>query len=120
MWKGETYWLLMPFKLRDEGVVLKHEGEEGDYDRIRVSFDPPGDEYVAYVNRETHLMDRWTFHLKSGAEGDYEWTEYYRYGGLRIATKRESEDEVIRFDDVYVSDSIPEELFTTLEPVEFP
>ena len=28
MWKGETYWFLMPYKLHDPGVVLSCEGEE--------------------------------------------------------------------------------------------
>ena len=43
MWAGGTYWFLMPFKWRDEGVVLAYDGEEtidGEvYDRIHLSFD---------------------------------------------------------------------------------
>ncbi|MDX1389448.1 MAG: hypothetical protein R3344_09685, partial [Acidobacteriota bacterium] len=32
------------------------------------------------------LMDRFRFKLEGGAEGDYRWTKWQRYGGLLIAT----------------------------------
>jgi len=127
MWKGETYWFLMPFKWLDDGVELAHEAEEtlNDvvYDKIRVTFDDgrsPGDSYLAYVNRETHLMDRWVFRLNGGAEGDYRWRNWHRYGGLRVATERVSDDEIIRFEDIFVGASLPDSIFTSPEPVALP
>ncbi len=128
MWKGETYWFLMPFKWRDEGVVLAHEGEETVddvvYDKIQVTFADadasPGDIYLAYVNRETRRMDRWTFTLASGFEGDYLWRRWHRHGGLLLATERAGNDEVIRFENIYIGTTIPDALFTSPEPLEFP
>ena len=128
MWAGETYWLLMPFKWREEGVVLSYEGEEEldgkQYDKVRLTFEEvgvsPGDSYLAYVNRETHLMERWQFKLEGGAEGDYRWTRWYRYGGILLATERVSSDETIRFDDIFIGESMPDELFTSHEPIDFP
>ena len=128
MWAGGTYWFLMPFKWRDEGVVLAYDGEEtidGEvYDRIHLSFDnvgrSPGDQYWAWVNRKTHLMDRWKFKLEGGAERVYRWTGWRRFGGLRVATERIGDEEEIRFEDIFFGDSMPREIFTSPKPVEFP
>jgi hypothetical protein len=96
MWAGETYWLLMPYKLRDPGVQLTYVGEETVggvvYDKLHLSFDKvgftPGDQFTAYVNRDTHLMDRWQFKLESGFEGDFRWSNWERFGGILLATER--------------------------------
>lgn len=127
MWKGATYWFLMPFKWNDPGVNLAYEGEEsfdgGVYDIVHLTFDGSagaGDEYWAYVNRDSHLMDRWKFKLGAGFEGDYRWSRWQRYGGIRVATQRDGNDEVIRFEDIFVGEAMPDELFTSPEPVKFP
>jgi len=128
MWTGATYWFLMPFKWKDDGVVLAYEGEElvdgVPYDIVHLTFDgvgrSPGDQYWAYVNRETHLMDRWTYELEGGAKGDYRWSRWHRHQGLRFATVRTGNDEVIRFEDIVVAESMPDELFTSPKPVKLP
>lgn len=128
MWAGASYWFLMPFKWKDPGVNLSYDGEEEIdgviYDKVHLTFDnvgrSPGDEYWAYVNRDTHLMDRFKFKLESGFEGDYRWTRWHRYGGIRVATQRIGGDERIRFENIYIGDSMPDELFTSPAPVKFP
>jgi|GEM_PF-522070 len=72
---NETYWLLMPLKMRDPGVNLDYDGEKKIdrqiYDVLKLTFEnvglTPGDTYWAYVNRETHLIDRWEYILEDGA-----------------------------------------------------
>lgn len=129
MWAGETYWLLMPYKLRDPGVVLTYEGEETVggvvYDKLHLSFDKvgftPGDQFTAYVNRDTHLMDRWRFKLESGFEGDFRWSNWERFGGILLATERTGANgEKINFENIIVTNSLPEEVFTSLEPIKLP
>ena len=29
IWVNDTYWLLMPYKMKDPGVTLAYDGEEG-------------------------------------------------------------------------------------------
>ena len=52
VWKGETYWLLAPYKLRDPHVTLRHDGRDTldgiTYDTLHLSFediDTSGDEF---------------------------------------------------------------------------
>jgi hypothetical protein len=126
IWAGETYWFLAPYKLRDPGAILSYDGEETaggtTYDRLHVKFDrvgfTPGDEFWLYVNRKTRLLDRWRFKLESGTEGDYRWSGWERYGGILLATERYGANgEQILFENVAVTDSIPDEVFTTLAPI---
>lgn len=126
MWAGETYWLLMPYKLRDPGAVLVYEGEEtvGNtvYDKLHLSFEKvgftPGDQFTVYVNRGTHLVDRWQFKLESGFEGDFQWSNWQRFGGILLATERTgAKGEKISFENVIVTDTLSDEVFTSLQPV---
>jgi hypothetical protein len=128
MWKGAHYWFLMPLKWFDPGVNLAYEGEAevggNTYDIVHLTFDAKGDdrvdEYWAYVNRDTHLMDSWKFNLGGRIEGEYRWSGWQRYGGIRVATERTGNDEVIRFENVYIGTSMPDAIFTSPEPVQFP
>lgn len=130
VWTGETYWLLMPYKLKDPGVILAYDGEEEirdvNYDKLYISFDnvglKPGDQFWVYVNKETHLVDRWRFVLEDGYEGDYWWKDWRKYGPLLLSSIRETpEGEVaIWMEDIFVADELPEEVFTSPAPVVIP
>jgi hypothetical protein len=126
IWAGETYWLLAPYKLRDPGAVLIYEGEETAsgtvQDRLHLRFEgvgtTPGDQYWLYVNRKTRLLDRWRFRLETGNEGDYRWTRWERFGGILLATERvgASGDRIL-FENILVTDSLPDEVFSSLAPL---
>jgi hypothetical protein len=129
MWAGETYWLLMPYKLDDPGVSKTYAGEEtaGNvvYDKIHLSFEKvgftPADEFTVYVNRSTHLVDRWQFKLESGFEGDFQWSNWQRFGGILLATERTgAKGEKIVFSDIIVTDHLADDVFTSLQPVKLP
>ena len=71
-WINDTYWLVMPYKLRDPGVHLAYDGQEEIdgvvFDKLLLTFDSvgltPGDRYWAYIHPETGLMERWAYHLQ--------------------------------------------------------
>ena len=121
IWKGETYWFLMPYKLRDPGVVLRHEGEEtadgATYDVVHVSFDGPdmrADQFWAYVNQETHLMDKFRYRLAQGAEGEFWWRNWERHGSLLLSALRENAaGATIRMEEIVATNTMPDEVFTT-------
>ena len=96
LWINDTYWMLMPYKLRDPGVTLKYAGDTtmtgNTYDRLALSFDKvgltPGDHYWVYVNRAVHRVERWEMVL----EGDqpppvaYTWEGWEQHDGLWFPT----------------------------------
>jgi hypothetical protein len=130
-WVNDTYWLLMPYKLRDPGVTLSYAGEEtldGNlYDKVMLTFDgvglTPGDRYWAYLNRETGLMDRWAYILQSyppeRPATAWLWEDWKRYGGILLSSRRvsvEGERE-LPLSGIAVTDSMPDAVFDSPAPV---
>lgn len=98
MWVNDTYWMLMPYKLRDPGVTLKDAGEvtrDGKrYQRLALSFDhvglTPGDRYWVDVDARTARVERWEMILQSdppaGPPKAYTWEGWEQHGGLWFPT----------------------------------
>ncbi len=96
LWINDTYWMLMPYKLRDPGVTLAWAGdttlENHHYDRIALSFAnvgmTPGDHYWVWVDRSDRRVTRWDMVL----EGDtpppatYSWEGWEQHEGLWFPT----------------------------------
>ena len=99
MWTNDTYWMLMPYKLRDPGVTLQYDGEEKDgdrtFDRIALSFDhvgeTPGDHYWVSVNRANHRIEKWTYLLQGQTEKEtWTWEGWEEHDGLWFPTAHKS------------------------------
>jgi hypothetical protein len=134
MWVNDTYWLLMPFKLKDPGVHLAYMDVETfngrPMDVIQVSFDQvgltPGDHYWAYVNQETGLMERWAFRLESmppdAPPKAFRWINWQRYGKILLSDAKTAVegDQRIFFPDLAVFDELPESVFTSTAAVSVP
>jgi hypothetical protein len=124
-WVNDTYWLIMPYKMKDPGVVLAMDGEEkgadGEWDKLRLSFEgvglTPKDRYWAYVNRKTRLVDRWDFVLQGekGPPSTFLWKGWKKYGNVMLADDRVSPKDGTRiyFPLIEVPASLPEATFTT-------
>lgn len=122
---NDTYWLIMPWKIKDAGVTLKYEGSSKDesgieHDIVHLSFSDvgltPKDHYWVYVNKTTHLMDRWKFVLNgdSTETGEYLWEEWKDFNGIKLSVSRSAiaADNFIRLENINISDTIDESLFT--------
>jgi len=131
-WVNDTYWLLMPYKIKDPGVNLSYAGEETidgkTYDKLALSFGQvgltPGDRYTAYINRETGLMDRWAYILESmpkdGPPTAWLWEGWQKYGNIMLAPHRTqvgAADRKLELGDIAVLDQLPDSVFTSPEPV---
>ena len=133
-WVNDTYWLLMPYKLQDPGVNLTYEGTEqldgNTYDKLHLSFGnvglTPGDEYWAWINRDTHLMDRWAYLLQA-APGEqraaeptpWRWQGWQKYGKIMLSPTRAqvTGDRKLELGDIAVFDTLPHSVFTSPDPV---
>ena len=123
-WVNDTYWLLMPYKMKDPGVSLALDGEDkkgGEaWDKLRLTFDnvglTPKDRYWAYVNRKTGLVDRWAYVLKGENKPPttFTWQNWKKYGNVMLADDRRNPADGTRiyFPVLDVPGSLPDALFS--------
>ncbi|MDZ7291627.1 MAG: hypothetical protein ONB44_16745 [candidate division KSB1 bacterium] len=120
---NDTYWLLMPFKLKDPGAVLKYErSQEIDgikYDVLRLSYADsvdlrPWNIQHIFVDPATRLVHRWEYGGKEGADFSAVWWENWRvYDGITLAELRtfENSNRKIRFLNIVASRKVDEQIF---------
>ena len=130
-WVNDSYWLIMPYKMMDPGVVLAYEGEtkEGGaaWDKVRLTFDSvgltPKDKYWAFVNRQTGLVDKWEYILNGdpGPAVAFSWKDWARHGAILLASDRVSQqddnDTRIHFPVLETPASVPDRVFTSPDVV---
>ena len=100
IWINDSYWLVMPYKLKDTGVTLRYMGERetADFraaDAIQLTFagvgDTPENKYLVWIDRETHMVSQWAYFEKaSDTEPKFTrpWNAWTPYGDIKIATGR--------------------------------
>ena len=97
MWINDSYWLFMPFKLKDSGVRLKHVGTDttlaGEMsDLLEMTFIEvgvtPDNKYIIYVDQGDRLVKQWDFYtLATDSLPRFQsaWPNYQRYGDLKLS-----------------------------------
>ncbi len=105
-WTNDTYWLLMPYKLKDAGCKLALAGEEKKegkvWDKLLLTFDnvglTPKDKYWVYVNRETGLVDKWDFVLKGEKKppSTFTWEGWKAYGKIQLPNDHVNAKDKVR------------------------
>jgi hypothetical protein len=127
-WINDTYWLLMPYKLKDPGVNLAYAGEEkgegNEWEKLLLTFEnvglTPKDKYWVYVNKKTHLVDRWDYILEGGPgpATTFLWKGWKPYGRVQLAPERVDPKNGTRifFPVLEAPESVPEASFAP--PVE--
>ena len=123
-WVNDTYWIIMPFKLRDPGTHLKYlrmQKRGGQvYDVLQLSFDrgvglTSGDRYTLYVNRSTHLLDKWDMMLegKKPPPSTSTWEQWTPIGPVKLALNHRLQGKPveIRFDNVAVPETMDPSVF---------
>jgi hypothetical protein len=119
LWINDTYWLLMPYKLRDPGVTLglaEPVAEGGaTFERLALSFadvgQTPGDRYWVWVDRADHRVKKWEMILQSdppaGPPTVYTWEGWTRAGGLWFPTSHRNGPRDVFTSDVEAVDAFP-------------
>ena len=131
-WVNDTYWLIMPFKLHDPGTRVRYArkdvGPGGEiYDVLELSFAKgvgltPDDRYWLFVNRTTHLLDRWEYVLtgQKPPPQSASWEGYTSIGPLQLALSRrfQGKSVMLRFENVAAPAAMDETVFTSSRPRE--
>lgn len=123
MWINDSYWLVMPFKLKDSGVTLKSAGQDtttlgADADVLELTFAgvgvTPENKYEVYVDKTSRLVTQWDFYSKfsdSIARFQSPWPNYKKYGDLLLSGGQIAGNQLT---DISVSQSVGEGVFLEL------
>ncbi|UZR94349.1 DUF6503 family protein [Chondrinema litorale] len=124
IWINDSYWLVMPFKLKDSGVTLKYVGEEIVMDKpsdvLELTFQDvgvtPQNKYKVYIDKETNLVNQWAY-FKSYEDEEpgfiLPWKNYKKHGEILLSGDRGPR----QLTDIEVFEELPESIFTSLDAV---
>lgn len=99
-WINDSYWLVMPYKLKDSGVTLRYQdeiyfAEDRPADRLLLTFDAVGDTpenaYLVTVPRDTKLVEQWDFYREASDTVPAfatQWQDYKQYGDILLSGDR--------------------------------
>ena len=121
IWANDSYWLLMPFKLLDEGVNLKYVKDtllntvktsilEMTFENVGFT---PENKYWIYVDMNSYLITQWDFYntyTDITPEFSNTWGDYKKYDKLLISGDRGVEGKL---ENIYVVDEMPSAIFET-------
>jgi hypothetical protein len=104
MWINDSYWLFMPFKLKDSGVTLTYVGEDStemgvSSDVLQLTFEnvgnTPQNKYHIWVDKSDNLVKQWAFYRENTMEEPNfitPWLGYDKYGNVLLAGDRGERD----------------------------
>ena len=129
LWINDSYWLFMPYKLKDTGVTLRYLGEGATEagrpaDMLELTFqdvgDTPQNKYHVWVARDSGLVEQWAYFADaSDPEPGFviPWGNWRRHGEIMLSDDR---GEGRAHTDVAVLGEAPEGAFSSPEPLTMP
>ena len=120
IWINDSYWLVMPFKLKDSGVTLKSMGVDTmqggiDADVLELTFREvgvtPDNRYLVYVDKENRLVSQWDFYTTyqdTVPRFSTPWAEYEEHGSILLSGNRGRGS----LTDIAVLEELPASVFT--------
>lgn len=124
IWINDSYWLVMPFKLKDSGVTLKYAREDTTLKGVEANVlemtfanvgDTPDNKYEVFVDQNDNLIKQWSYfrvHTQDSASAIWPWDNYENYDGVLLSADR-SDNRGPR--NLVVYDSLPDNIFTEFE-----
>lgn len=125
-WINDSYWVFMPYKLKDTGVTLKYLGkgktEAGaSSDVLELTFQgvgrTPENKYHVFVDDGSRLVTQWNYYEHaSDPEPAFKipWRNWERHGEILLSADRGEHQH----QDLAVLDSVPVSVFQSPEPVD--
>ena len=126
IWINDSYWLVMPFKLKDSGVTLKYLREDTTQNGrksqvLQLTFknvgDTPQNKYEVFVDQENYMVTQWSYFKEAtqdSANFTLPWLDYKKHGNIKLSGNR----GVREISEIQVLDTVPEGLFDSFEAVE--
>lgn len=118
IWINDSYWLVMPFKLKDSGVTLNYIGQDttqtgGSSEVLSLTFEgvgnTPENKYHVYVDAADYLIKQWDFFQTaqdSSARFSTPWADYEQHGTILLSGNRGR----AQLSDIAVYNEIPDSI----------
>lgn len=126
VWINDSYWVCMPYKLKDSGVTLKYMGDGKTEDGreahlLQLTFKDvgktPQNKYEVCVDKETYLVTQWSY-FRNAADKEPRftrpWQNWKKYGNIMLADDHGRSKHT----DVAVFDELPKSVFESSNPVD--
>ena len=126
-WINDSYWVFMPYKLRDPGVTLKHVGAGEMVDGraaevLELTFAEvgrtPENRYRVYVAADSGLVEQWDFYRHAAdPEPRFQipWHDWRPHGEILLSADRGENGHT----GIAVLDEVPAGAFTSPDPVDW-
>lgn len=126
-WINDSYWIAMPYKLKDSGVTLEYVGagtmQDGrDAKVLQLTFDSvgrtPENRYQVYVADDTGLVEQWDFYAEAADEEprfQIPWHNWQNYGAILLSDNRGEGAHT----EMAVFDSLPDSVFEDPAPIDW-
>lgn len=128
IWINDSYWLVMPFKLKDSGVTLKYIGERNTAngkpaDVLQLTFQnvgrTPENKYWVYIDKNSRLVTQWEYYQKFTDEKPQivnPWENYLPKGNILLSGDR---GDNRKLSDIAVFNNVPSASFNTFDVVNY-
>ena len=124
-WVNDSYWLFMPYKLKDSGVTLKYIGEGktevgNDADIIELTFAKvgltPQNKYHIWVGKQSNLVEQWAYYAKATDDEPkfvIPWANWQKYGKILLSGDRGK----AKITNIAVPESVPQGVFSSFNKI---
>jgi hypothetical protein len=119
-WINDSYWLVMPYKLKDSGVTLKYLGrkagpEGNDCEVLELTFEEvgrtPQNKYHVFVDKTSGMVAHWDYWKDRAVDEPRAlgpWNNWRKFGNIMLTDDHGERKHT----DVAVFDSLPSNVFT--------
>ena len=126
-WVNDSYWLVMPYKLKDSGVTLAYRGEREmadgrPADVLELTFAgvgvTPGNKYEVFIARDTGLVEQWSFYATREERAPAfttPWSAWQPHGRVLLSGDRGGGR---RLTDIAVYEELPASVYRSPAPIE--
>lgn len=101
MWANDSYWLFLPFKTKDPGVILDYKGQDQtqsnrEIEVVEMTFEEgvgltPHNKYHLFIDTQDSLIVSWSFfkhHEDLASDYSVKMKNYEWYNGLLLSSDR--------------------------------
>jgi len=125
MWVNDSYWLVMPYKLKDTGVTLNYvDDDETDdgvpSDVVQLTFDDvgvtPENKYHVWIAKDSRLVRQFAYYQNQSDDQPVfvaPWRDWTQHGKIMLSGNRGTP----KITDIAVLEQVPATAWTRPDPV---